>query len=52
LAGLRVDGAAMQRNLDQLVSEAGLDARAVAEARAAAMPWVDRALTEYRKVVS
>jgi 3-carboxy-cis,cis-muconate cycloisomerase len=54
LAGLRVDGAAMQRNLDQLVSEAGLDARAVAEARAAAMPWVDRALalTDYRKVTS
>jgi len=52
LADLRVDGSAMQRNLDQLVTEAGLDAHAVPDARAAAAPWVDRALADYRKVIS
>jgi 3-carboxy-cis,cis-muconate cycloisomerase len=51
LSGLHVDVAAMQRNLDQLVTEAGLDPTVVSEARAAAMPWVDRALADYRKVI-
>jgi 3-carboxy-cis,cis-muconate cycloisomerase len=52
LAGLRVDASAMRRNLDQLVSEAGLDAQAVSQARLAATAWVDRALADYRKVIS
>jgi len=52
LAGLQVDAVAMRRNLDQLVTEAGLDTAAVSEARTAAAPWVDRALADYRKVIS
>jgi len=52
LAGLRVDPVAMRRNLDQLVSEAGLGMAAVSEARTSAAPWVDRALADYRKVIS
>ncbi len=52
LAGLRVDGSAMQRNLDQLLREADLDAQVVSQARLAATPWVDRALADYRKVIS
>jgi 3-carboxy-cis,cis-muconate cycloisomerase len=47
LAGLRVDTEAMQRNLDHLVDTAGLDAQAVAQAQAAATPWIDRALAAY-----
>jgi len=52
LAGLRVDRAAMRANLDRLLSESGLDAQAVADARAASAPWVDRALADHRKVIS
>jgi 3-carboxy-cis,cis-muconate cycloisomerase len=51
LAGLRVDTDAMQRNLDRLVSTAGLDAETVAATASAAAPWIDRALTDYRKVI-
>ena len=56
LTGLQVDQAAMQRNVDRLVTDAGLDtsldAGAVTAARAAAAPWVDRALADFRKVIA
>lgn len=52
LDGLRVDEAAMNRNLDHLVAAAGLRAEDVAATPRTAAPWVDRALADYRKVTT
>jgi 3-carboxy-cis,cis-muconate cycloisomerase len=50
LSGLRVDTAALRRNLDHLVTAAGLDPDRVAATPSAVAPWIDRALADYRKV--
>lgn len=50
LAGLHVDTAVMQRNLDRLLATAGLTADVVEATRSTVGPWVDRALAGYREV--
>jgi 3-carboxy-cis,cis-muconate cycloisomerase len=50
LGGLRVDTAAMRRNLDHLVDAADLEADAVAGTPSAVTAWIDRALDEHRRV--
>jgi 3-carboxy-cis,cis-muconate cycloisomerase len=49
LRDLRVDTAAMRRNLDHLVASAGLDREEVAATSSAVAPWVARTLADYRR---